>query len=565
MLLVAMSCGCNQAHSYEQPSTSAFRYREVYLPEAIGEAANSLGLNTLDEDWGIWGHNIGKVLPEKPSESVYAKVNGNTIKSQFCFTSNRLYEYICDYIDDHYRGDEQVRFAIIPNDNDVVCLCVRCIDAGNTKVDASPAVFSLIRRLAEKYPHHIFYTSDYRTTRRLPEEDMPENTGVMVSAMPYPFTYGNTPEEQSFMNTLSGWSAKTNKILVWDYINNFDDYFTPYPIFGVMQNRLKNYRDHKVTAVFLNGSGTEASSFSRLKSVVLAALTENPDVDWRELLMSKAKEMYPVSGETVANFILAQEDYVKDTGASLPLYEGVPVAKQTYLPEELFSDFFNKLSRLRLMTTGEERKSLDKLLAELAMTQLELKRINGDLSGSESLLEQLESLQEMNIESYSESGWRIDNYINDYHFILQHEKETGGKNRLKDTQLVAMTPLDPDYSDVSVLTDGVLAIPSNYHNGHLITSPEDFTSLAIPYKEGAKKLVVWLTYNPAYRIYLPEGVTLSAQGMEKVFKTVEYPKERNGHCRLEFDLPSNINGTMILNLYKDPETKSMAIEEIELI
>ena len=74
--------GCNTPRQFEPDLTkSAFKYGEVYLPEAIGVHADSLGLNSLDKDWGIWGHNLYKVLPEKPSESIYAKENGITIKS----------------------------------------------------------------------------------------------------------------------------------------------------------------------------------------------------------------------------------------------------------------------------------------------------------------------------------------------------------------------------------------------------------------------------------------------------------------------------------------------------
>ena len=545
-------------------NNSPFSYREVYLPESTGKNAAKLGLNSIDQSWGIWGHNLHDVLPEKPSEGIYAKVNGNTIKKQYCFSSQRLFDYITDYIDDRYDSDESAFFSIIPNDNDVVCLCIRCTQAGNSHGDASPAVFNMVRKLATYYPNHVFFTSDYRTTRGLPEEALPKNAGVMVSAMPYPFTLAKTPEEQNFINTLNNWSRKTDRIMVWDYINNFDDYFTPYPIFGVMQSRLKNYRDNNVTAVFMNGSGTDASSFSKLKSVVLAELLKNPDADWREIVRTKSKEIYPKAGETIADFIIAQEDYVEKNNVSLPMYEGVPVALKTYLPKDLFEPFYRKLATQRALATGEEHRDLDILLAELALTQLEINRITGQLRDSEDLLRQLEHLQAENIEAYSESGWRIDNYVTDYRYLLRHANETNEHNKLRGVSLVALTPLDPEYKDLSVITDGVLSIPSNYHNGLLITSPEDYTQIAIPNPHGAKKLVVWLAYNTGYKIYLPELVTLSGEGMHKEVQTPEYPKDYTGHCKVEFDIPSSVTGNLVLTLYKDPETRSMASEEVEM-
>lgn len=555
---------CTPARPVEQ-DPNGFVYKEVFLPQGLGKKAADLGLNSIDIDWGIWGHNLGNVLPEKHSESVYAKVNDATLKSQFCFSSARLYDYITGYIDDNYSSGDHTRFSIIPNDNDIVCLCVKCVEAGNTKNNASPAVFNLIEKLAARYPNHKFFASDYRTTRALPADSLPPNAGVMVSAMPFPLTYKNTPEREAFLATLDKWSKKTNNIMIWDYINNFDDYFTPYPNLGIMQQRLKDYKDHEVTEIFLNGSGNDASSMSNLKTIVLAALLKNPDTNWHLLLKEKAKELYPVTGTTIANFMLAQEDYVKGNQAVLPLYEGVGAAKNKYLPADMFIRFYDTLLGMRDKTTGEEREYLDKLLPKLALTRLELNRLSGNYTGSEELLEDMKKLKKMKVDAYNEAGWLVETYINDYTFMLEHAKEVEGKNLLKGERLTALTPLDPEYSDISIITDGFLGLPSNYHDGHLINTPEKETRISIPYKPGGKKLTVWLSYIPGYKIYLPESVRLHAPGMEDINVGITYPKEYTGHYPVEFDLPSTVTGPLTLTLVKDPEKRSMSIEEIELL
>lgn len=555
---------CSNARAADQDaSKSAFKYREVYLPEGIGKSADKLGLNSVEEDWGIWGHNLAKVLPEEHTKAVYAKVNGNLTKKQFCFTSDELYDYIVDYVETKYDDDQRIRFAIVPNDNDIVCLCVDCIDIGNTKNNASPAVNHLVRRLANRFPGHIFYTSDYRTTRGLPKDSMPPNSGVLVSAMNFPLTAANTPDQKRFMDRLLQWSNTTPRILVWDYINNFDDYFTPFPTFGIMQNRLQGYRDNKVTAVFLNGSGPDISAMSRLRTEVLAALTANPDIDWREKLYERADSIYPTTGKVIADFMVAQEDAITQNGVTLPLYQGVEGALKTYLPKDMFIEFHDNLLSLRNNTSGQEKKELDLLLGQLALTRLELNRISGDLKNSEIYLADLGNLTAEGYESYNESGWGIDQYVKDYNYILRHAKETGGKNKLKGETLIPLSALDPDYSDISILTDGVLGIPSNYHSGNLINSPERATQIAIPNQQDFKKLRVWLSYNPAYRVNLPESVTLTVGG--KPVKTVNpsYPADMSGHVPVEFDIPGNARGSLVVSLVKDPETHSMAIEEIE--
>lgn len=556
------SCG-NVKAAHNEDDKAAFKYREVYLPEGIGENAQKLGLNTLDEDWGIWGHNISKVLPEDPSQSIYAKQNGVTLKKQFCFSSNHLYGYIEEYIDSKYDEDDTVRFSIMPNDNEIVCICEKCVAAGNTKKDASPAVTKLVRRLAERFPNHIFYTSDYKTTRGLPQDSMPKNTGVMVSAINYPATAAGTNEETRFITRLQDWGRTTPRILVWDYINNFDDYFTPYPNLSVMQHRLQAYRDNHVTAVFLNGSGSDISTLSKLKTEVLASLTQNPDADWQELLYTKASEYYPVTGEMIADFIVKQDEAVKNSEIILPFYDGVEKAMKTYLEPNSFIEFHDNLLKRRNEVSGEEKEAVEILLGKLALTRLEINRITGDLTGNEKYLRDLHALNDKGYSSYNEAGWTIGTYLRDYHFLLDHYNEVKGKNKLKGEKLVALTPLDPDYSDLAILTDGILGMPSNYHNGNLITSPETVTRIAIPNKPEYKKLKVWLTYNPAYKVYLPESVSLSVGGKEMQSKTPAYPQEGNGHVALEFDVPGNKDGSLVINLYKKEDTRSMAIEEIE--
>ena len=565
--LATMAAGvisCVRAHAAEENQNGVFKYREIYLPEGTGESAEELGLNTVDNDWGIWGHNLAIVLPDDPSESIYAKrKDGSKAKSQFCFSSERLYEYIEDYIDKKYDDDEHIRFAIIPNDNDIVCVDAECVKAGNTVHDASPAIFNLINRLAKRFPNHLFFTSHYRTTKSLPTDTMPGNTGVLISAINYPLSPTPTAQEQEFLHLLRSWDQKTDNILVWDYINNFDDYFTPYPIFEVMQHRLQNYAENGVTAIFMNGSGTDYSSFSDLKAGVLSDLTINPDTDWRESLRKHAMKHYPVSGETIVDFIIAQEEYLSSVGKPLPLYEGVEAASKLYLPKDEFIAFHDKLLQLRKDATGKERENLDRVAGALALTRLELNRIDGNLQNTEELLADLKGLQKFDIPYYNEASWSVDHYVRDYNRLLKYYNENNGKNKLKGKRLEALTPLDPEYSDITILTDGMLGLPSNYHSGNLITSPDQATRIAIPNTGDYKHLQVGLVYNPAYRISLPAEVELRVGG--KIIKSItpDYPADNSGHLFLDFDLPGGNQGTAVLTVYKDPDTHSMAIDEIE--
>lgn len=559
-LVIAAACTQSKAAG-SKADNAAFEYREIYLPETAGKNARKFNLNNLEDDWGIWGHNLAKVLPKSHSHSVFSKKDGVSNEDQFCFMSNRLFEYIEDYVD-RYGDDEQVKFAILPNDNGIVCLCEKCVAEGNTKKNASPAVFNMIRRLSERFPNHLFFTSHYRTTRGVPEDTLPANVGVLISAIDYPLSVAPSEKEDKFRNLLSTWSERSNHVYVWDYINNFDDYFTPFPVFEVMQHRLRLYRDAGVEGIFLNGSGPEYSSLSSPKSEVLAALTVDPDMDWKEALRLYCVENYPVAGNAIADFMIAQEDYVVQKGKQLPLYDGVEKALVSYLPEADFLKFYDRLNELLPQTSGKEKEQVTRLCYAMALTALEVKRINGNIRGASQLLKDLSDLKPLGVEFYNESSWSIDNYIRDYNNLINHAQESRDANILKGHSLRALSGLDPDYSDLTVLTDGLLGIPSNYHNGNLINTPDVRFKIGVPEVEGMKKLRLCLVYNPAYRISLPEEIIVT-KGEETVGRVnPALLPSKAGHVFVDFDIPHK-PGEIVLTLMKNADSHSMALDEIE--
>ena len=554
--------GCAQVQPYS--GTSPFEYREIHLPELKEEDAPQY-LNSIDRDWGIWGHNLSVVLPAKPSPSVYAKEGISVNKEQFCFSSDALFGYIKDYIRNNFGSDPTMRFAILPNDNSVVCTCESCVACGNTEHDCSGAVHHLLERLCKEFPNHIFFTSYYRTTSKVPGTPLPENAGVLVSAIDFPLSPVHTKAEDEFAALLARWSGLTSHIYVWDYINNFDDYFTPYPIFDVTRHRLQLYVRHGVDGVFLNGSGYEYSTMYKLKTHVLAALLEDPDLRWRPMLKSLCREKYPVTGELISNFITLQEDIVTDKGLSLPLYEGVPVAMKTYLPARDFVQFHEELLRLLPETKGQEHADIRKMSQAMMLTRLELKRIAGDTFDCEPMLKELEESTRQGVIAYSESGGSTASYVSEYRFMLAHAEEMAGANLLRGVRLEPLTALDEEYSDVFILTDGLLGLPSNYHCGQLISSAKPALRISIPYRDGMRRLRVYMTRNVIYHIAFPESLTLTA-GDRKLGTVVPTPIPGNlQRAVAEFDVSTVSKGTLVLTVTRDLEERTMAVDEIEAL
>ena len=557
--LLLNSCG----YAGTQTDSSPFEYRERSLPEPDEDDDEPLALNSIDRDWGIWGHNLSVVLPENPSPSVYAK-EGNTVdRDQFCFSSDALYNYIVAYIRNNIGTERTSRIAILPNDNGEVCLCQRCREHGNKEGDASPAVFYMLGRLAECFPKHIFFTSSYRTTSSLPHKTLPDNAGVLVSAIDFPLSTAHSREEDDFTALVKHWAQYTKRIYVWDYINNFDDYFTPMPVFDVFQHRLQLYARLGVNGIFMNGSGGDYSTFYRLRRHVLAALLANPEAEWRPVLREFCSERYPLAGSTISDFLLKQEDMVRSEGKKLPLYEGVSKAVKLYLPAEDFVSFHDKLCTLLEKAEESERARLYKMCRAMTLTHLELKRIAADTTGCRRMLGELEQFVEQGYRSYSESGAGLDSYIIDYRYALQHAEAMGNRNILKGLHLEPLTALDEDYNDISVLTDGLLGLPSSYHCGLMLSSADPALRIAIPATEGLRRLRVSMARNSIYHIAFPLSVTLSAEGRELGRVEPKPLADDLQRAVAEFNIPSGVHGTLVLTIVRNKDERTMALDEIE--
>ena len=538
-----------------------FEYREIYLPDAHLNDTRQLALNNVDNDWGIWGHHLAVVLPKDCSQTVFAIVKGQRNDEQFCFSSDQLFDYISTYIDDTFGSDDTQRFAILPNDNAMVCQCDRCKDLGNTEKNASPAVFHMIERLAKRFPRHLFFTSYYLTTKDAPQRRMPDNTGVLVSAMTYPLSAVATEQEHTFESLLKEWHRHIARVYVWDYINNFDDYFTPYPVFTIMQRRLQLYERAGVKGVFLNGSGQDYSTFSRLKTEVLGRLLQDPHQDWQPLLREQCEKLYPVTGSTIADFIVAQEAWVAEHHKTLPLYEGVAKAVDSYLPADLFLRFHDRLKDLLPQTKDDERKNADLMYRTMIMTRMELMRLAGTIDDGKSMIEQMLPVASSGVKVYSESCNFIEDYMREYGHMLLYAGKLKN-NPLRGVTLVPVTPLDEDYSDITMLTDGLIGLPSNYHCGQMLSSADPALKIAIPAVAGLRELSVSLTRNPRYHIALPREVILTA-GQSEIGRAVPVPlADTPSRAVVTFRLPAHLADTLLLTIVRNTDERTMAIDEI---
>lgn len=406
-----------------------FEYRGLYTPTNTKKFQAQMHTNHPDYDWGIWGHNIPKLLNNKATNEMYATVDGKKNKDQYCFSSPELYEAVRSYILDQYgkgSSDYYERISIMPNDNKLVCTCSKCKKKGNTSTNATPAVTDFITRLAKEFPRHQFFTSAYHTTQAAPKEPLPDNVGAFISSV-MQLRVDPKPHKgyKEFMATMKAWESKCSNIYIWDYERNFDDYLSPFPCLLAMQTRLKIYRDLGVRGIFINGSGDDYSAFDDMQSHVLAQLLENPDIDVHQAIKDYFDEYYPLTSHILTQYYWGLESRVKENTHILPIYGTMQEMCESYLDPEEFLSFRRTLDAKSKDAPKAERKRLNILLTSLAYTQLELYRTHIIPRDGELIAEMLEILKGHseipNMKHRDEKGHLISDYIKEWEKPAEEE------------------------------------------------------------------------------------------------------------------------------------------------
>lgn len=507
----------------------AFEYADIYLP----------GGDT-DPHWGIWGHNLNRSLGSNPPEEVYALIEGKRDYTQLCLSSNDLYRRVARYIKNEYGESTPMRFAIFPNDNRRVCQCENCRMVGNTPTDAAPAAAALVEKLCKRFPKHQFFTSIYASTASMPQR-LPENGGMLVSAIDVPLRANGKQLDID----------SANRTYVWDYICNFDDYLSPFPVLPIMQQRLQHYRKQGAKGIFLNGSGPDYSTFADLHLFALRKLVDNPDADLDSLVSTFFEQNYPTAAEMLSSYYM----HLANTAASrcriLPFYGGMAESIRAYLDPKEFVQFYGQLERIIPLAKKEERAKLVQLRNALSYTLLEVAYATYDTTIADNAIKHLRELPQNTL--IAESGLTIQQYLQDY-------KDTRLRRQTNNLRIAAASPLDEDYTDLTPLTDGYNGLGCGYHYGWVLSCLEDALLLKIDQLPQHFDSIT-VSYYANDRIAAPHSVTLTFG--EEIFQ-LQQNTTLNCYENCHLNITSNDNQTAMLRIGRPKKGDIIAVGEITI-
>jgi hypothetical protein len=551
-------------------SSPDFEYREPYFsPNFEPDFRSWNKTNYLELEWGIWGHNIPKLIKGiQFPETIFAEVNKERDEEQFCFTSDLLFDHINQKIKDIHENDNSLnKFMILPNDNDLVCTCSTCKAVGNTTKDAAPAVFTFMNKLAKNHPKLYFFTAAYSSVKEVPKFKSADNVGVFYSTINIQkgISIERTKFFEKFESDIKKWKNYLKNVYIWHYAVNFDNYFDIFPSLRVSQDNLKLYKKLGVNGVFIHGSEYNYSTLHDLKATIFANLLWDTSINLDNEITAYFKSKYPPKlAEILTNYYLFIESSFYTSKNEMSIYSGINKSVNKYLDPKVFFSFYKEFE-LHTQSNKYDKDFL-KLATAFTFLKLEIMRDAGfgeygfaTLNSNNEIIVKndigilLDKLliysKSADIKTYNEVKYTIEEYTNSWkQTIFRYHKR---KHYFYKKSFKIISEMDEDYRNPKVLNDGTFGIKDYNTNWHLSSTDNLVLEIEKSSVSKAKKITFSFLQDKKHKIYYPsfiEIVDLNNKLIKKISVTAN--EDVLNTKEISIDLPTEYDNLQLPEYFK---------------
>ena len=330
-----------------------FEYRSTYWKGMTPSLAPKLKINSilgksLSEEFGGDIHYQGFVhtlgsLAEMETE------NGEYTDRQPCLSDEKVFETVVKNVRKRIAQDPKAAIvSVSQNDSHEWgrgCECAACRAVDNAEGTPMGSLLRFVNRVAgdvgKDHPDVAIDTLAYRYTRKTPASlSSADNVIIRLCSIECCFSH---PIEEcdkaiydvndgSFADALKKWKDHSNRIYIWDYTTNFQNYHSLFPNFGVLRKNLRFFAENNVKGVFEQGDAeTINGEFGELRTYLLAKLLWDPYMSGEEYRRHTEEFIFGYYGEG-GKYILDFLDYMHECAKNV--HFGIYYAD----PTELFFD-----------------------------------------------------------------------------------------------------------------------------------------------------------------------------------------------------------------------------------
>jgi len=258
----------------------------------------------------------------------FSEINGKRVKdhTQLCLTNPEVLKIVTARVLAQIRSDPGAKlFSVSQNDCYNFCTCAACKAVDEREESHAGTLIQFVNQVAEaveqEFPTVWIETLAYQYTRKPPKTLRPRHNVVpRLCSIECDFSQAldqsNFEQNRAFVTDLRAWSAMTDKLYVWDYTTNFNQYLAPFPNVLALQGNARLFRDNHVVGLFEQGAYQgRHGDFAELKAWLLAKWLWNPGLPAEPLLNDFFAGYYGAAAPVVRRYFDELHTFYHDSAA----------------------------------------------------------------------------------------------------------------------------------------------------------------------------------------------------------------------------------------------------------
>lgn len=355
----------------DRTETPALQWRNVYAYETKQQDGwyEKLRLNGIEADptdmedgvneyagWGTWCHSylsfvdLDEYFDEHPE--YFAMKNGQRIRedpetgleTQLCLSNPEVLEIVKEKMAQRMAENPDQKywdFSVMDSWNVKGCECDQCRALDEAAGSGMGSLLPFINELAKAFPDKTISTLAYFHTINPPTNGIKAEENVVIKLCSMPgdqgssYLQGATDGAKQFQQLVQNWHSVCDKIIIWDYVVDFEHLLLPFPNFAVQQDNQKFYEENGVIGVFHQASREKGDEFAEMRAWVLSQLMwKGSEADVNSLLGKYIAAAYGDAAPEIAEYVNALAANFHEEQAPLGLYDNPQVHKNGYLSKK---------------------------------------------------------------------------------------------------------------------------------------------------------------------------------------------------------------------------------------
>ncbi len=355
----------------------------------------------------------------KSNPEYFSFVNGKRVggqsQGQLCLTNPELIDLVtANMLETLGKSTNPQLISLSQNDNNNYCRCDNCRASDARYGGPSGTLINFVNtvagRLAKVHPGIAVETLAYMYSVNPPANIRPA-ANVVIRLCSHDMDLSkplDSANNRSFVEDLKGWEKLTDRVMIWDYINNFGNFMIPFPNLRVIDRNIKFFADKNIWNILEQGeyqTRGRCGDMGALRGWLCSKLLWDPSRDSVELTTYFLRNYYGAAAPLVQQYL----DVLEDAFAAWPdqVKMRQPKAHQ-YLDYDVVLKANRIMEQAMVRTAGDPKINYRirtlKMSTDFALLDYTPYLADVDLQKVETSVEDLiNSARERNVRNFAES------------------------------------------------------------------------------------------------------------------------------------------------------------------